>query len=120
MNPTKGSTLHRVNEDGTVQMRDLRSPGEQERGVVLTDEQKIQRLANHVVSLERVIHQITEDNNNIITGLHDEIATIRPYANFYHTMMKQIIENPTLMNEWQSFCLLLKMTDPDEDKYRNG
>lgn len=117
MNPMKGSYLHKEHPDGTVSMRDLRRPSEIEAGIVLDDAEKINRLANHIVSLERVVHEITEDNNRIIEGLHDKIGQIQPYANFYHTMQKQILDNPTLMLEWQRFCLLLKLTDPDEEKY---
>lgn len=119
-NPMQGCNMAKVNPDGTVQMKDLRSPGEIQRGVVLTDEQKIQRLANHIVSLERVVHQITDDNNNIIEGLHRKVAQIEPYAVFYKTMQDTILDNPALMEEWQRFCLLLKMVDPDQSKYDLG
>lgn len=117
-NPMKGCNMAQVRSDGTVQMKDLRTPVEIADGITLTDEQTIQRLAAHIVSLEHVIKDITQDNLDMVETLQGEIDAMRPYANFYFTMQKTILENPTLMNAWQDFCLMLKMTDPDQSKYK--
>lgn len=116
-NPMQGSYYFKRLPDGKIQMRDLRSLDEQIAQVELSEAEKINRLCNHIVSLEGIVQTITQDNNQIIRGLQDRIMEIEPYANFYKTMQETILQNPTLMNEWANFCLLLKMTDPDQDKY---
>ncbi|RYF14451.1 MAG: hypothetical protein EOO77_14280 [Oxalobacteraceae bacterium] len=116
-NPMSGSHLHKLNSNGSVTMRELRTVEEQIEGVTLTDEQIIQRLANQVVNLEQIINYISDENIDMVTKLQDKIREIEPYAFFYKTMQDTILGNPALMMEWQSFCLLLKMIDPDKEKY---
>jgi hypothetical protein len=117
-NPMQGSYYFKRLPDGTIQMKDLRSIDEQIAQVVLTDAEKINRLCNHIVSLENVVQTITEDNNKIIEDLHARIHYLEPYAGFYKQLQESILSNPTLQIEWERFCLLLKMVDPDADKDR--
>ncbi len=116
-NPMQGSYYFKRLPDGSIQMRDLRSLEEQIQGVELDDAEKIRRLCTHIVQLENIVQQITADNNQIIRNLHDKLAEVEPYAFFYKEMQKVILENPAVMNEWQQFCMLLKMADPDQNRY---
>jgi hypothetical protein len=101
-------------------MRDLRTPEEREQGIELSADERVKRLADHVVTLEWTITQMNFENHLIVRDLQDKVAEIEPQARFYSMMTQQIVENPTLMNEWQNFCLLLKMTDPNENKYHSA
>jgi hypothetical protein len=116
-NPMKGSYFFDRLPDGSIQMKDLRSLDEQIAGIELDDSEKVRRLCTHIVQLEDIVQQITADNNQIIRNLQDKLAEAEPYAFFYKEMQKVILDNPAVMNEWQQFCLLLKMADPDLNRY---
>lgn len=106
--------------DGKIQMRDLRTIEEQIAGVELSQEEIITRLSTKLVTLERLMDQTFRETENEISHLRNEIVRITPYYECYHMLQKSILESPTLMQEWQRFCLTLKLTDPDEDKYNEA
>lgn len=103
--------------DGKVQMRDLRSREEIAAGVELTQDEIITRLATKLVTMERLLDQTFRDTEKEIGDMNLRIMQMAPYYECYHMLQKSILESPMLIQEWQRFCLMLKLTDPDEEKY---
>ncbi|RYD68256.1 MAG: hypothetical protein EOP83_01185 [Verrucomicrobiaceae bacterium] len=103
--------------DGKIQMRDLRSREERAADVVLSDQEKITRLSHKLVTVERLMDQMMRDTEVEIVGLNRRIVDMAPYHDCYKILQETILKNPTLIIEWQRFCMMLKMTDPDQSKY---
>lgn len=73
--------------------------------------------------VERQAQIITDKNEEVkalkkkIDLLEDRLAAKEQYADFYLKMQETILASPALMIEWQRFCLVMKLVDPDEKKY---
>lgn len=52
-------------------------------------------------------------------GYQEKLREQNVYAEFYKQLQEGILKNPTLLDEWQRFCVMLKLTDPDHDKYQD-
>lgn len=51
------------------------------------------------------------------TRLESTVKSQTIYVEFYKAFQDSITKNPTLLDEWQRFCVMLKLTDPDQEKY---
>ncbi len=73
--------------------------------------------------IERQAQLISDKNAEVISlkqkidELNDRLAAKEQYADFYLKMQETILASPALMIEWQRFCLVMKLVDPDEKKY---
>lgn len=73
--------------------------------------------------IERQAQLITDKNEEVlklkkkIDELQDRLAAKEQYADFYFKLQETILASPALMIEWQRFCLVMKLVDPDEKKY---
>lgn len=78
---------------------------------------------SNVRMIERQAEIITEQRQKIanlatiIEKLRNRIDQDKQYADFYKKLQTTILSNPALIQEWQSFMMLVKMVDPDEKKY---
>lgn len=78
----------------------------------------IQKQAEIISKQNAELKSIHEHYQTLNNAILDKLKDEKVYGNFYRQLQKTIMENPTLLEEWQRFCLLLKMTDPDADKYQ--
>lgn len=87
------------------------------------DRAEIQELREKITELEfqlqareqmdRWIKHV-ENTRNILDA---ELRELRPYAECYRRLQEAILQNPGTMEEWQRFCVMLKLVDPDIHKY---
>lgn len=73
----------------------------------------IETQARIISDLNKTVRQQREE----VERVHKRLNEMEPYAEFYKTLQGQILSSPTLMEEWKNFCFLLKMADPDAEKY---
>jgi hypothetical protein len=76
----------------------------------------IQRQAEIISRLNKQLAEIHDQHAKVLARNLSEYQRIAPYAHFYEELQKTIIENPTLIEEWSRFLLLVKLTNPDADK----
>ncbi len=73
--------------------------------------------------IERQAQLISDKNAEVLSlkqkidELNIRLAAKEQYADFYLKMQETILASPALMIEWQRFCLVMKLVDPDEKKY---
>lgn len=80
----------------------------------------VERQAEIISSQNEQLRTIKEKHDAQVNALRREIKEMRVYSEFYKKLQETILSNPTLINEWQSFMLLVKMIDPDQDKYEHA
>jgi hypothetical protein len=73
--------------------------------------------ARIISNLNEALRTAQRKHDAEVMRLEAKLREYEAYALFYKKMQETILDNPTMMIEWQRFCLLLKMTDPDEEKY---
>jgi RecB family endonuclease NucS len=76
----------------------------------------IEKQAEHISRLNKELSEIHQKHAKVLERNLAEYQRIAPYARFYEDLQKTIIENPTLIEEWSRFLLLVKLTNPDADK----
>lgn len=73
--------------------------------------------AETITKLHKALRDQQEQHDREILRVEAQVAEIKRYAHFYKTLQETILKYPALMIEWQRFCVLLKLCDPDEAKY---
>jgi hypothetical protein len=69
-----------------------------------------------------LISTLNEENRKLrsqVLKLEGRVEQMEPYVHCYKTLQETVLKYPSLMVEWQRFCVLLKLCDPDEAKYRD-
>jgi hypothetical protein len=67
-----------------------------------------------------IISTLNEENRKLrdqVLVLEGKIEHMEPYVHCYKTLQESVLKYPSLMIEWQRFCVILKLCDPDEHKY---
>lgn len=74
-------------------------------------ERTVEAQAKHISRLNEDVRRYKDE----IQYLKRQHAEDRKFAQFYRQMQEVILDNPTVMSEWQRFCMVLKMAKPEMD-----
>ena len=78
----------------------------------------IERQAQIITDLRKQLAEANDHHQRRYARMESTYRDLAVYGNFYKQMQKIIVENPTLVEEWGRFCLLMKLTDPSADQIK--
>ncbi|RYD68257.1 MAG: hypothetical protein EOP83_01190 [Verrucomicrobiaceae bacterium] len=97
---------------------------DQEKRHLLMDIQTLRERVEELeyqVAAEQSRSALFQQRNDLVNQTNQQLRAEKkerdPYYQFYKAFQESMLNSPALAEDWQRFCLILRLTDPDQEKY---
>jgi hypothetical protein len=76
------------------------------------DDIRFEAQAKHISRLDKAVRELHAER--------DRLKELEPYAVFYKDLQKRILADEAVMSAWKRFLFVVKLADPDEERYNQA